>query len=138
LRTFDSTPGNAEYWNLRFLKIILTSKGGLFVRVNDESVFIQTMLAISQNTGYYATEKPLVNVWDLEISANYHGLISGICGNYLDGDLDTDLTGPEDNLIPENETLLLCCASLQYPSISRVRDKDFESLSEFDAYPLIR
>ena len=81
--------------------------------VHDESVFIQTRLETSQIvqinwTDSYGTLKPYINMWHLELSANFKGKVSGICGNY-DGDPENDLIGPEENLISEEDSLFASC-----------------------------
>jgi hypothetical protein len=81
----DSLIGKGDHvWTLQFMTITKSSSQ-FVVRANDEKTFLQTTISFS-TWGVISggTAKPFINIKYLEMSANYNGLLKGLCGN-MDG-----------------------------------------------------
>jgi hypothetical protein len=99
---------------------ISMNSAGFVVRANDQKTFLQTTVSFS-NAGVirwtFVTAKPFIDIKYLEISPNYNGKLSGICGNMdglilsfmITGNPHNDLKGPNDNLVAPEENLFHSC-----------------------------
>jgi hypothetical protein len=71
-------------WILQFMTITRKSSGNFEVRANDQKTFFQTTISFSKSGVAGHVSKPFINIMYLEMSANYNGLLKGLCGN-MDG-----------------------------------------------------